>query len=193
MLPPAGCLALGGIHETSMFVPHRHSCVMCGFSWSWCAGNVKRRFSRTARLPLTCLLGSLCTQVLVRWACDKISAAAATQPDDQLMDALQVGGLTAGLLVSNRLVSTHGSRHLHVVWLVRQRWVPSLLTATPATGPPQAKLAGQAGVKYAAVASHAAAEGRRGLAALLLEHERVAAEQVPLLLDLGRHRGLAGA
>ncbi len=32
------------------------------------------------------------TQVLVRWACDKISAAAATQPDEQLMDALQVGG-----------------------------------------------------------------------------------------------------
>ncbi|PRW05770.1 Vacuolar sorting-associated 16 [Chlorella sorokiniana] len=82
-------------------------------------------------------LGLSTEEVLVRWACDKISAAAATQPDDQLMDALQ------------------------------------------------AKLAGQAGVKYAAVASHAAAEGRHGLAALLLEHERVAAEQVPLLLDLG--------
>lgn len=53
----------------------------------------------------------------------------------------------------------------------------------------QAKLSGQAGVKYAAVASHAAGEGRRGLAALLLEHERVAAEQVPLLLNLGRGCG----
>lgn len=73
----------------------------------------------------------------MRWACDKISAAAATLPDEQLLEALQ------------------------------------------------AKLAGQWGVKYAAVAAHAAAEGRRGLAALLLDHERCAAEQVPLLLDLG--------
>ncbi|EFN53979.1 hypothetical protein CHLNCDRAFT_135924 [Chlorella variabilis] len=76
-------------------------------------------------------------QVLVRWACDKVTAAAATLPDDQLMEALQ------------------------------------------------AKLAGQWGVKYAAVAAHAAAQGRRHLAALLLEHERCAAEQVPLLLELG--------
>lgn len=49
----------------------------------------------------------------------------------------------------------------------------------------QAKLAGQWGVKYAAVASHAAAQGRQRLAALLLDHERCAAEQVPLLLELG--------
>lgn len=56
--------------------------------------------------------------------------------------------------------------------------------------PPQAKLAGHWGVKYAAVASHAAAQGRRGLAALLLEHERVAAEQVPLLLELGESGGV---
>lgn len=35
------------------------------------------------------------------------------------------------------------------------------------------------------MAAHAASEGRTGLASLLLEHERVAAEQVPLLLELG--------
>ena len=34
-------------------------------------------------------------QVVVRWACDKISAAAASLPDEQLMEALQVG-CTAG-------------------------------------------------------------------------------------------------
>ncbi|KAL4440601.1 hypothetical protein ABPG75_003602 [Micractinium tetrahymenae] len=82
-------------------------------------------------------LGLSTEQVLVRWACDKISAAAATLPDEQLLEALQ------------------------------------------------AKLAGQWGVKYAAVAAHAAAQGRQGLAALLLDHERCAAEQVPLLLELG--------
>ena len=60
------------------------------------------------------------------------------------------------------------------------------------TPPLQAKLAGQWGVKYAAVAAHAASEGRAGLAALLLEHERVAAEQVPLLLDLGGYARAAG-
>ena len=50
-------------------------------------------------------------------------------------------------------------------------------------------------MKYAAVAAHAAAQGRRHLAALLLEHERCAAEQVPLLLELGGwggRRGLGG-
>ncbi len=41
------------------------------------------------------------------------------------------------------------------------------------------------GVRYAAIAAHAQAAGRRGLAALLLEHEPCAAEQVPLLLGLG--------
>ena len=31
-------------------------------------------------------------QVLVRWACDKISTSAATLGDEELLDALQVGG-----------------------------------------------------------------------------------------------------
>lgn len=53
------------------------------------------------------------------------------------------------------------------------------------THPAQSKLAGQWGVKYAAVAAHAAAQGRQRLAALLLDHEHCAAEQVPLLLELG--------
>jgi hypothetical protein len=52
----------------------------------------------------------------------------------------------------------------------------------------QAKLSGHSGVRYAAVAAHAAAEGRRHLAALLLDHERCAADQVPLLLQLGAWR-----
>jgi hypothetical protein len=38
--------------------------------------------------PCPYLLAS--AQVLVRWACDKISAAASSLPDDQLMEALQV-------------------------------------------------------------------------------------------------------
>lgn len=50
----------------------------------------------------------------------------------------------------------------------------------------QAKLAGQWGVKYATVAAHAAAQGRQRLAALLLDHEHCSAEQVPLLLELGK-------
>lgn len=39
-------------------------------------------------------LGLPTEEVVVRWACDKISAAAATTPDEQLMEALQVGGGT---------------------------------------------------------------------------------------------------
>ena len=50
----------------------------------------------------------------------------------------------------------------------------------------QAKLSGRPGVKYARVAAHAQAAGRRRLAALLLEHEKCAGDQVPLLLDLGK-------
>eukprot|EP00884_Botryococcus_braunii_P014410 jgi/Botrbrau1/22970/Bobra.0030s0042.1 len=51
-----------------------------------------------------------------------------------------------------------------------------------------AKLEGQAGVRYAAIASHAQAIGRRNLAALLLDFETCAAEQVPLLLSLGEEQ-----
>ncbi len=47
------------------------------------------------------------------------------------------------------------------------------------------KLAGRSGVRYAAVAAHAQLLGRASLAAQLLEHETCAAEQVPLLLELG--------
>eukprot|EP00887_Chlorella_sp_A99_P002232 scaffold10.g2232.t1 len=82
-------------------------------------------------------LGLSPEQVLVSWACDKISAAASSVADQELLAALQ------------------------------------------------AKLKGQPGVKYATVAAHAQAVGRRHLAALLLEHETAAGEQVPLLLELG--------
>lgn len=47
-----------------------------------------------------------------------------------------------------------------------------------------AKLSMSRNVRYAAVAAKAEALGRRSLAALLLDQERMAAEQVPLLLGL---------
>ncbi len=68
-------------------------------------------------------------QVLVHWACTKVSAAADV-PDAALRDAIA------------------------------------------------ARLAGCPGARYATVAAHAQAVGRKGLAALLLEHETCAAEQV---------------
>jgi hypothetical protein len=49
-----------------------------------------------------------------------------------------------------------------------------------------AKLAGCPGIRYASIASHAQAIGRRTLAALLLDYETCAAEQV----GPGSHRGL---
>ncbi len=61
-----------------------------------------------------------------------------------------------------------------------------VMSSLHTTHPAQSKLAGQWGVKYAAVAAHAAAQGRQRLAALLLDHEHCAAEQVPLLLELGK-------
>ena len=48
-----------------------------------------------------------------------------------------------------------------------------------------ARLAARPGAKFAAVAAHAQAFGRRGLAALLLEHEPDAAEQACLAFALG--------
>ena len=68
-------------------------------------------------------------QVLVHWACAKISAASDT-PDEQLRDTIV------------------------------------------------ARLKGHPGVRFATVAAHAQGIGRRGLAALLLEYESCAAEQV---------------
>lgn len=43
-------------------------------------------------------------------------------------------------------------------------------------------------MRYAAVAAKAEALGRRGLAALLLDQEQVASEQVPLLLGLHEYQ-----
>lgn len=68
-------------------------------------------------------------QVLVHWACAKISAAA-DMPDEQLRDIVV------------------------------------------------ARLSGHPAVRFATVAAHAQGIGRRGLAALLLEYESCAAEQV---------------
>ena len=70
-------------------------------------------------------------QVLVHWACAKISAASDT-PDEQLRDTIV------------------------------------------------ARLKGHPGVRFATVAAHAQGIGRRGIAALLLEYESCAAEQVRL-------------
>ncbi|KAK9815234.1 hypothetical protein WJX72_000416 [[Myrmecia] bisecta] len=56
------------------------------------------------------------------------------------------------------------------------------------------KLAGCSAIRYALIAAHAQAVGRVGLAAMLLEFESRAAEQVPLLLSLGEEeRALAKA
>jgi len=49
----------------------------------------------------------------------------------------------------------------------------------------KSKLDGQEGVKWAAVAAHAQAQGRPRLAAALAEHESCAEDQIPLLLSLG--------
>lgn len=70
----------------------------------------------------------VCAQVLVHWACAKVSAAS-DMPDEQLRDV-----------------------------------VVARLSAHPAA-------------RFATVAAHAQAIGRRGLAALLLEYESCAAEQ----------------
>lgn len=78
-----------------------------------------------------------CMQVLVHWACTKVSAAADV-PDAALRDAIT------------------------------------------------ARLAGCPGARYATVAAHAQAIGRKGLAALLLEHETCAAEQVCISLEVER-------
>ena len=48
-----------------------------------------------------------------------------------------------------------------------------------------AKLHGVPGIRFIDIAAHAQQLGRKGLAAMLLEHESVAAEQVPPLLPTG--------
>ncbi len=55
-----------------------------------------------------------------------------------------------------------------------------------------AKLSSVQGVRYAAVATKAEELGRRGLAALLLDQEQVASEQVPLLLGLHEYQRYKG-
>ena len=54
-----------------------------------------------------------------------------------------------------------------------------------------AKLSMSRAVRYAAVAARAEALGRRSLAALLLDQERMASEQVPLLLGLQEYQRCA--
>lgn len=72
------------------------------------------------------------------------------------------------------------------------RWACDKIAASASSAPDDqllaaltAKLEGQAGVKWAAVAAAAQAAGRPRLAAALAQREAVAAEQVPLLLALG--------
>jgi hypothetical protein len=72
------------------------------------------------------------------------------------------------------------------------RWACDKIAASASSAPDEqllgvlrAKLDGQEGVKWAAVAAHAQAQGRPRLAAALAEHESCAADQVPLLIALG--------
>ena len=72
------------------------------------------------------------------------------------------------------------------------RWACDKIAASASSAPDEqllkvlcAKLEGQLGVKWAAVAAHAQAQGRPRLAAALAEHESCAADQVPLLIELG--------
>lgn len=72
------------------------------------------------------------------------------------------------------------------------RWACDKIAASASSAPDEellgvlrGKLEGQLGVKWAAVAAHAQAQGRPRLAAALAEHESCAADQVPLMLALG--------
>lgn len=124
-------------------------------------------------------------QVLVRWACDKVSSAAASLPDEELLEALQVGCWSGICSCEAQQAGCWKSLAVQHLPFARPRQPMPLQITLLACCCRQAKLAGQWGVQYAAVAAHAASQGRQRLAALLLDHERCAAEQVPLLLELG--------
>ncbi len=117
----------------------------------------------------------------------------------------QLDALTPGVLVG-RLVA--GRRHLLALRIARLLGLPAdgvlvhwaCAKISAAGDAPDgrlrdelvARLAPCAGVRWAAIAAHAQVAGRRGLAGLLLEHEPVAAEQVPLLLGLGKEEAALG-
>lgn len=72
------------------------------------------------------------------------------------------------------------------------RWACDKIAASASSAPDEnlldvlrSKLDGQDGVKWAAIAAHAQAQGRPRLAAALAEHESCAEDQIPLLLALG--------
>jgi vacuolar protein sorting-associated protein 16 len=76
------------------------------------------------------------------------------------------------------------------------RWACDKIAASASSAPDEellhvlrSKLDGQEGVKWAAVAAHAQAQGRPRLAAALAEHESCAEDQIPLLLALGEEEG----
>ncbi len=110
----------------------------------------------------------------------------------------QLDALTPGVLVG-RLVA--GRRHLLALRIARLLGLPAdgvlvhwaCAKISAAGDAPDgrlrdelvARLAPCAGVRWAAIAAHAQAAGRRGLAGLLLEH-------VPLLLGLGEEEAALG-
>lgn len=72
------------------------------------------------------------------------------------------------------------------------RWACDKIAASASSAPDEdllgilkSKLDGQEGVKWAAVAAHAQAQGRPQLAAALAEYESCAEDQIPLLIALG--------
>eukprot|EP00891_Asterochloris_glomerata_P007024 jgi/Astpho2/7024/e_gw1.00107.12.1_t len=110
----------------------------------------------------------------------------------------QVEALTMPVLVS-RLVNAR--RHLLALRIaemlglgadvVLSHWACSKISAAADMADQQlhdvitARLKSYSGVRYSLVAAHAEGVGRRSLAAMLLENESCAADQVPLLVSLG--------
>lgn len=144
----------------------------------------------------------------MRWACDKISAAAGSLPDDALLDALQAklrgqpgvkyaqvaahaqargcsakectggGAFPQGVCMGGKSGKWLCLRRLHqkggistAAWGVRSTSGMQFPDTQQPTPSPRVRLAQEV--------------GRRQLAALLLEHEKCAGDQVPLLLELG--------
>ncbi|GMH32446.1 hypothetical protein BSKO_00280 [Bryopsis sp. KO-2023] len=111
----------------------------------------------------------------------------------------QMDSLTMPVVVA-RLVNAH--EHLFALRVceavgmsqdtVLRHWACARISADESTTDDVAlkdiiadKLSGCDGIRYATIAQHAQAQGRKELAALLLDYEACAADQVPLLVDLG--------
>ena len=121
---------------------------------------------------------------------DPAIALPLTMPQFQALGIARVAArLTARrhYLLAMRICSAVGSSPEGVL----VQWACDKIAASASTASDEdlinvlrAKLQGQQGVKWAAVAAHAQSQGRPRLAAALAEHESCAADQVPLLIAL---------